>query len=300
MIVQHHIVACKPKKKSIERICDKMGKENFRFRGDFDSRFFYFFMRHYLIFTRCTEEPETDKAGISFEKNHSIRIPRNLPKGSEYWGTLEETFKTEKNKKAAKRIGLSAYVLRFITVIASFVFLLATFAASLPIVLHNDGYLTNDLIMPIVTSIPFLFFLIGLIFIGDSLRKFQGDKLYRRAKHAKILLILFFIACISASFSAFLAIIYHLEANNVSPHAQTICMVSLISLIFVLCILLLICAIRTSTLLSAAKFYALQTNAGRIPLKNFRFSEYNYKLLQYREYLRYQKLYKKHPEYFTY
>ena len=55
-MVQHKIVACKHRRKKIERVCEKMGMDNYRYRGDFYSRFFFFFSRHYLIFARTAEE----------------------------------------------------------------------------------------------------------------------------------------------------------------------------------------------------------------------------------------------------
>ena len=55
-MVQHKIVACKHRRKKIERVCEKMGMDNYRYRGDFYSRFLFFFSRHYLIFARPAEE----------------------------------------------------------------------------------------------------------------------------------------------------------------------------------------------------------------------------------------------------
>ena len=55
-MIQHKIVACKCRRKRIERACEKMGMENYRYRGDFFSRFLCIFSRHYLIFARPAEE----------------------------------------------------------------------------------------------------------------------------------------------------------------------------------------------------------------------------------------------------
>lgn len=55
-MIQHKIVACKCRRKKIEKACEKMGLENYRYRGDFYSRFLYFFSRHYLIFARPAVE----------------------------------------------------------------------------------------------------------------------------------------------------------------------------------------------------------------------------------------------------
>ena len=55
MMIQHKIVACRCRRKSVEKTCEKIGLTNYRYRGDFFSRFLYFFKRHYLIFTRSAD-----------------------------------------------------------------------------------------------------------------------------------------------------------------------------------------------------------------------------------------------------
>lgn len=54
-MIQHKIVACKCKRKKIEKTCEKMGLDNYRYRGSFASRFLFFFARNYLVFSRPAE-----------------------------------------------------------------------------------------------------------------------------------------------------------------------------------------------------------------------------------------------------
>ena len=100
MTVLHKIVPCKEKKGKIERVCEKMGLNGFRYRGRFYSRFLYFFVRHYLIFT-C---PNGSAAVQSAEKVVETEFKDNAPRGPEYWGDLEEEFKTEQNREAAQHL----------------------------------------------------------------------------------------------------------------------------------------------------------------------------------------------------
>lgn len=60
MMIQHKIVACRCRRKSVEKTCEKIGLTNYRYRGDFFSRFLYFFKRHYLIFTRSADAAQSD------------------------------------------------------------------------------------------------------------------------------------------------------------------------------------------------------------------------------------------------
>ena len=60
MMILHKIVACRCRRKSVEKTCEKFGLTNYRYRGDFFSRFLYFFKRHYLIFTRSADAAQSD------------------------------------------------------------------------------------------------------------------------------------------------------------------------------------------------------------------------------------------------
>lgn len=71
-----------------------MGAKGFRYRGRFYSRFLYFFMRHYLIFTCPNGSAAVSDADIS----------DSTPRGPEYWGDLEESFKTGQNREAAQNL----------------------------------------------------------------------------------------------------------------------------------------------------------------------------------------------------
>lgn len=115
MEIIHKIVPCKCKKGRIERVCEKMGLNGYRFRGHFLSRFLFFFKRHYLVFT-CR--------GDSAAALNEDVIRDNAPRGPEYWGDLEQEFKTEQNAAAAKSIKgrgvrMSAIILSLILIAVS-------------------------------------------------------------------------------------------------------------------------------------------------------------------------------------
>ena len=76
-MVQHKIVACKHRRKKIERVCEKMGMDNYRYRGDFYSRVFFFFSRHYLIFARTAEEgaPALETTSTAAGSAASLQVP---------------------------------------------------------------------------------------------------------------------------------------------------------------------------------------------------------------------------------
>lgn len=51
-MIEHRIVMCKEKKSKIDKTCEKMGLDGREFSGSFKSRFLFFFVKNYLIFTR--------------------------------------------------------------------------------------------------------------------------------------------------------------------------------------------------------------------------------------------------------
>lgn len=55
--------------KKIEKVCKKMGLENYRYRGRFNSRFLCFFVRNYLIFTRSAAETAQTAEGSAIAEN---------------------------------------------------------------------------------------------------------------------------------------------------------------------------------------------------------------------------------------
>lgn len=119
MEIIHKIVPCKCKKGRIERVCEKMGLNGYRFRGHFLSRFLFFFKRHYLVFT-C-------RGGSAAALNED-EIRDNAPRGPEYWGDLEQKFKTEQNAEAVKSI--KGRGVRIAAIILSLI-LIAGFAAGM-------------------------------------------------------------------------------------------------------------------------------------------------------------------------
>ena len=71
MTIQHKIVACRCRRKSVEKTCEKFGLANYRYRGDFFSRFLYFFKRHYLIFTRSADAAQSDMLPDAFYRRYA-------------------------------------------------------------------------------------------------------------------------------------------------------------------------------------------------------------------------------------
>lgn len=113
MTVRHKIVPCKCKKGRIERVCEKMGLKNYRYRGHFYSLFLYFFKRHYLVFT-CRD----DRA----EELNEEEISDKAPRGPEYWGDLEQEFKNGQNAEAVNSI--NGRGLRIAAIVISLFFIL--------------------------------------------------------------------------------------------------------------------------------------------------------------------------------
>ena len=67
-MILHKIIACRRSRKKIEKVCEKMGLNNFRYRGNFYSRFLYFFKRHYLVFA-STDETVADSVPFTRDEN---------------------------------------------------------------------------------------------------------------------------------------------------------------------------------------------------------------------------------------
>lgn len=137
MDIIHKIVPCKCKKGRIERVCEKMGLNGYRFRGHFVSRFLFFFKRHYLVFT-CR--------GDSAAALNEDVIRDNAPRGPEYWGDLEQEFKTEQNAAAAKSI--KGRGVRIAAIILSLFFILEASVGTL----SGAGFFIGQLFMSNGTS----------------------------------------------------------------------------------------------------------------------------------------------------
>lgn len=292
MQVQHLIVPCKCKKKTIEKTCDRMGAENFRYRGDFQGRFLLLFPRHYLIFAR-RREGETALPPPAVAE-------RKLPKGPEYWGTLPEEFlKSRPARRVMRLAGGGCTALRIVFNIFCY-FVLLFSAVMIPfsgLGMGNRSSLFGALTFPAM-GICDLLLIISLFFARSALsrtsEKTRIKRLYGRTTFLGIA-----VAQLAVGTAFFVANLFRLLSEGYGVGYPPFVM--LLFWAIVCFAFLVLCRIGMQRQKAIRRHFAEALSGGQqIKLRHGkqRLGEHYTDLRRLKEYFAWHKLKAKHPEYF--